>query len=163
MSKKLFQTLSNASSEEELKNFFIVKPCKLGEKADIIIEEAKRAGEGSAPAPEKDGVLMVMMENFDAKSRSFLPSGEIAIGIKYTKDSMEIVEHLASIGFVLFHQRKTEGQHLFAVKGNCKVVSLDDVEEGRYKNVNTTHIYLAVDIDTSVELDGTNLDSTKKE
>jgi hypothetical protein len=40
---------------------------------------------------------------------------------------------------------------------------LEDVEEDRYQNVNTTQMYLSVDIDTSVELDATSLDSTKKE
>ncbi|MDY6347814.1 MAG: restriction endonuclease, partial [Bacteroidales bacterium] len=93
----------------------------------------------------------------------FLSSGKIAIGIKYTKDSMEIVEHLSSIGFVLFHQRKTEGQHLFAVKNTCQVVSSDDLDSDRYKNVTTTKMYLSVDIDTSIELDASTINSTKKE
>jgi hypothetical protein len=52
---------------------------------------------------------------------------------------------------------------LFAVKGDCKVTQSDDVEPDRYKNVNTTEMYLSVDIDTSVELDASTLDSTKKE
>lgn len=43
------------------------------------------------------------------------------------------------------------------------MVSSDDVEPDRYKNVNTTEMYLYVDIDTSVELDTSNIDSTKKE
>lgn len=111
----------------------------------------------------KSGVLMVMMENYDTKSKNFLSSGKIAIGIKYTKDSMEIVEHLSSIGFVLFHQRKTEGQHLFAVKNTCQVVSSDDLDSDRYKNVTTTKMYLSVDIDTSIELDASTINSTKKE
>ena len=111
----------------------------------------------------KPGVLMVMMENYDTKSKNFLSSGKIAIGIKYTKDSMEIVEHLSSIGFVLFHQRKTEGQHLFALKNTCHVVSSDDLDSDRYKNVTTTRMYLSVDIDTSIELDASTINSTKKE
>lgn len=114
-------------------------------------------------ALQRNGVLMVMMENYESKSKNFLPSGKLAIGIKYTKDSMEIVEHLSSIGYVLFHHRHATGQHLFAVKGDCKVTQSDDVEPDRYKNVNTTEMYLSVDIDTSVELDASTLDSTKKE
>ena len=47
--------------------------------------------------------------------------------------------------------------------GTCKVVSSEDVESDRYKNVTTTEMYLSVDIDTYMELDASNLDSTKKE
>lgn len=112
---------------------------------------------------QRNGVLMVMMENYESKSKNFLPSGKLAIGIKYTKDSMEIVEHLSSIGYVLFHHRNTMGQHLFAVNGTCKVSPSGDIESDRYKNVNTTEMYLSVNIDTSVELDASILDSTKKE
>lgn len=153
---------NNKELLSELERFFIVKPCKLGENPEPIIEGAKTADGGIAPAPEKDGVLMVMMENYDAKNKNFLTSGKIAVGIKYTKDSMEIVENLSTIGYVLFHHRNATGQHLFAVKETCKVVSSGDVEQDRYKNVNTTEMYLSVDIDTSVELDSSKLDSTKK-
>lgn len=114
-------------------------------------------------ALQRNGVLMVMMENYESKSKNFLPSGKLAIGIKYTKYSMEIVEHLSSIGYVLFHHRNAMGQHLFAVNGTCKVSSSGDIESDRYKNVNTAEMYLSVNIDTSVELDASILDSTKKE
>lgn len=154
---------SNDALMSELNNYFFVRPCKLGTKPNPIIEAAKREEGSFVPAPEKDGVLMVMMENYDTKCKSFLSSGKIAIGIKYTKDSMEIVEHLSSIGFVLFHQRKIEGQHLFAVKNTCQIISSNDMEPDRYRNVNTTEIYLSVDIDTSIELDASTIDSTKKE
>lgn len=153
---------NNESLLAELEKFFIVKPCKLGEKPESIIEEAIKGESGIAPAPEKDGVLMVMMENYDTKSKNFITTGKIAIGIKYTKESMEIVEHLSTIGYVLFHHRNALGQHLFAVK-ECKMVSSSDVETDRYKNVNTTEMYLAVDIDTSVELNASTIDSTKKQ
>ena len=154
---------SNDALLAELNNYFFVRPCKLGTKPEPIIEAARREEGGFIPASEKDGVLMVMMENYDTKCKSFLSSGKIAIGIKYTRDSLEIVEHLSSIGFVLFHQRKTEGQHLYAVKNTCQVVSSDDMEPDRYKNVTTTEMYLSVDIDTSIELDASTIDSTKKE
>ena len=147
----------------ELEKYFIVKPCKLGVNPESIIEEARKAESSMAPAPEKDGVLMVMMENYDAKNKNFLTTGKIAVGIKYTKDSMEIVEHLSTIGYVLFHHRNSIGQHLFAVKNACNVVSSSDVESDRYKNVNTTEMYVSVDIDISTELDASRMDSTKKE
>lgn len=112
--------------------------------------------------PQKDGVLMVMMENYNAKSKNFIPSGKLSIGIKYNKDSMEIVEHLSSLVYVLFHHRNTTGQHLFAIKSACSVVSAGDVESDRYKNVRTAEMYISVDIDTAKELDASTIDSTKK-
>lgn len=114
-------------------------------------------------ALQRNGVLMVMMENYESKSKNFFPSGKLAVGIKYTKDSMEIVEHLSSIRYILFHHRNAMGQHLFAVNGTCKVSPSSDIESDRYKNVNTTEMYLSVNIDTSVELDASIFDSTKKE
>ena len=92
----------------------------------------------------------------------FLPSGKLAIGVKYTKDSMDIIEHLKSIGYVLFHHRHKDGQHLFAVKGNCRVLASVEVDNDRYKNINTTEIYIAIDIDTTNELDAAILDSSQK-
>lgn len=154
---------SNDSLRAELERFFIVRQCKLGDNPKPIIDAAKKEEAGVKPAPKKNGVLLVMMENYETKSDKFLPSGKIAIGIKYTKDSMEIVEHISSIGYVLFHHRNTIGQHLFAVKSDCSVVSSEEIGPVRYKNVNTTEMYVSVDIDTSIELDSSTLDSTKKE
>ncbi|MCR5044108.1 MAG: restriction endonuclease [Bacteroidaceae bacterium] len=147
----------------DLRKFFIVKPCRLGEKPEPIIEAARKTEGSSIPATDKEGILMVMMENYDTKSKTFLPSGKLAIGIKYTRDSMEILDHISSIGYVLFHHRNTNGLHLYAVKGDCKVALSNDVEPDRYKNVNTAGMYLSVDIDISAELDASALNSTKKE
>ena len=147
----------------ELRQYFFVEPCGLGIDPEPIIEEAKRKDGGAVPAPGKDGVLMVMMESYDSKSQSFMPSGKLAVGIKYTPDSMEIVENLSSIGYVLFHHRSNIGQHLFAVKGACKVVPSEAVDADRYKNMDTTEMFVAVDIDCSAEMDASGLDATKKE
>lgn len=147
----------------ELEKSFIIQPCKLGMPPEPIIETAIKTDGAQTPAPEKDGILMVMMEQYDTKKKSFLTSGKIAIGIKYTKDSMEIVEHLATIGYVLFHHRNNDEQHLFAVKGTCRVVPANDIETDRYKNINTTELYISVDIDTSIEINASHLHSTKKE
>ena len=175
-SKSIWNTLNvrQASIEQEktdneavLQNirshFHVSEPFALD--TELQVEDLPNVGT-LAPLPKsssKSGVLMVMMENYDAKSKNFLPSGKIAIGIKYTKDSMEIVEHLSVIGYVLFHHRNTLGQHLFAVKNTCKVVSANEIEAARYKNVNTTEMYLSIDIDTSIKLDASTLDSSKKE
>ena len=61
------------------------------------------------------------------------------------------------------HHRNTIGQHLFAVKSDCSVVPSEEIGPDRYKNVNTTEMYVSVDKDTSIELDSSTLDSTNKE
>lgn len=156
-------TEGNKTLITELEKAFFIRPCKLGVAPESIIEDARKTEGGKMPAQEKDGILMVMMEQYDMKKKSFLPSGKIAIGIRYTKDSMEIVEHLASIGYVLFHHRSNTAQHLFAVKGACRVVSNNDIEIDRYRNIYTTEKYISIDLDTTVEIDASNLDSTKKD
>lgn len=153
----------NEDLKQDLERYFHVsKEIELQE--DLVIEDISNVGslEKGVATHKKTGILMVMMENYDTRSMNFLQSGKLAIGIKYTKDSMEIVEHLSSIGYVLFHHRNTTGQHLFAIKDRGNVISSEDVETDRYKNVNTTEMYLAINIDTSIELDASNLDSTKK-
>ena len=154
----------NEGLKHDLESHFHVSEKKTLED-DLVIEDISNVGtlEEIAVTGKKDGVLMVMMEDYSNKSKNFLPTGKLAIGIKYTKDTMEIVEHISSIGYVLFHKRSISGQHLFAVKGDCKVVSGDEVETDSYKNVNTTEMYLTVDIDTSSEIDSLHIDSTKKE
>ena len=154
---------NNAVLLDQLRQAFYVEECGLGKDPQPIIDYAIKTRVVTPMEKKRNGVLMVMMENYETKSKNFLPLGKLAIGIKYTKESMEIVEHISSIGYVLFHHRNSMGQHMFAVKQNCIVVSSSDVELERYKNVNTTEIYLSVDIDTSVELDASTLDSTKKD
>lgn len=48
-----------------------------------------------------NGILMVMMENYDEKKQRFLPSGKLAVGIKYTKDGIEIAcsTHVKTRGY----------------------------------------------------------------
>ena len=105
---------------------------------------------------------MVMMENYDVKKLKFLPTGKLAVGIKYTRDGIEIVENLQSIGYVLFHTRKDVGQHLFRVKSVQLIKSVDDLPMCVYRNVSTTEMYVVVDIDTSNEMNASKMHSSKK-
>lgn len=117
------------------------------------------------PLPEeskKQGVLMVMMENYEAKRPEFLPAGKIAIGIKYTRDGIEIAENLQSIGYLLLHNRKAEGQHLFHAKNVRLVKSVDELPSDIYRNIQTTEMYILVDIDNNKELDSSNINAAKK-
>lgn len=147
----------------ELKKYFFVADCRLGERPDKVLQ--KPIAEGYLPVADatKNGVLMVMMENYEGKKQKFLPTGELAVGIKYTRDGIEIAENLQSIGYVLFHTRKDVGQHLFHVKSVRLVKSLEKLPIGIYKNVNTTDIYVVVDIDISNEMDPSSIHSSKKE
>ena len=154
--------LENDQLLEELKKHFYVEECRIGTDPTEILEEAKAI----TPVPvgfekQKTGVLMVMMENFADKCVKFLPYGKIAIGIKYSKDSMAIVEHLSEIGYILFHTRKDVGQHLFAINGDITVVDTEELGSDVYKNVGTTEMYAVVPFE-KIELDSSHLHSNKK-
>lgn len=154
--------LENDQLLEELRKHFYVEECRIGTDPTEILEEAKAI----TPVPvgfekQKTGVLMIMMENFADKCVKFLPYGKIAIGIKYSKDSMAIVEHLSEIGYILFHTRKDVGQHLFAINGDITVVDTEELGSDVYKNVGTTEMYAVVPFET-IELDSSNLHSSKK-
>ena len=154
--------LENDQLLEELRKHFYVEECRIGTDPTEILEEAKAI----TPVPvgfekQKTGVLMVMMENFADKCVKFLPYGKIAIGIKYSKDSMAIVEHLSEIGYILFHTRKDKGQHLFAINGDITVVDTEELGNDVYKNVGTTEMYAVVPFKT-IELDSSKLHSSKK-
>lgn len=143
-------------------SFHIVR-CSLGQDPATLLEEKRVSTILSPPNTLRNGVLMVMMENYANKSVKFLSNGKLAIGIKWTKDSMEIVENLKSIGYVLFHHRNDDDQHLFAIQGDCAVKEKSEIEEDRYKSVNTTEMYVVVDLDITSELNSTKIRSSLKE
>ena len=143
-------------------SFHIVR-CSLGQDPATLLEEKRVSTIPSPPNTLRNGVLMVMMENYANKSVKFLSNGKLAIGIKWTKDSMEIVENLKSIGYVLFHHRTDDDQHLFAIQGDCAVKEKSEIEEDRYKSVNTTEMYVVVDLDITSELNSTKIRSSLKE
>ena len=147
----------------ELKKYFFVADCKLGEQPNNVLEKPIAEGYSAITDATKNGVLMVMMENYESKKQKFLSTGNLAVGIKYTRDGIEIAENLQSIGYVLFHTRKDIGQHLFRVKSAQLVKSLGDLPIGIYKNINTTDIYVVLDIDISNEMNSSSIHSSKKE
>lgn len=153
----------NADVLESLSAAFYVVPCELGQNPEEVLPPN---GGGAAPmvvAPGRDGVLMVMMENFGAKAVRFLADGWIAVGLRYSRESMEIVEHIGEIGYMMFHNRRRDGQHLFAVKACSGVTGAEDVDEGVYKNVGTCEIYLVVEFDGEREMDSEEFDCTQVE
>ena len=158
---KVHETENNRLLQQLSRHFYLAD-CPLGCLPETILGNVIARGVAPSPEGKKDGVLLVMMENFEKKKASFLSHGKLAIGIKYTKDSMEIVEHLQSIGYVLFHHRSDSDQHLYAVRGECMIKSAEELEEQRYCNMKTTEMYLVADIDPTKELDASQLHSKKK-
>lgn len=153
----------NAAVLESLREAFYVEPCELGRDPEEILPPS---GGGTAPmvvTSDKDGVLMVMMENFTAKSERFVSDGRIAVGLKYSRESMEIVEHIGDIGYVMFHNRRRDGQHLFTVKACSGVTGAEDLDDGVYRNMGTCEIFLMVEFDGESELDSSGLDCTQVE
>lgn len=149
----------NATLLAELGKYFFLDECKMGTNPNVALENVIAQGYTPMPQPEKSGVLMVMMEQYDNKRPRFA-NGKIAIGIKYTKDSMAIVENLQRIGYLLFHTRKDAGQHLFAIEGDCKTISGDEIEDDRYKNIGTAQLFISVNL--GEELDASSLHSSYK-
>lgn len=143
-----------------LEKHFYIREISIGENPIPKLEEAKAEGL-STVSVQKNGVLMVMMEHYTHKCANFLANGKLAIGIKYTKDSMSIVEHLSNIGYVLFHARKDEGQHLFAIEGAPIIKSVSELDATIYKNISTAEIYLYLQLNQK-ELDCSAIHSSKK-
>ena len=151
--KDLIPVCSNCHAMLHRKN----PPYLPSEMKEIILKKSHAIATDS-----KKGVLMVMMENYESKSTKFLINGKLAIGIKWTNDSMEIVQNIDHIGYVLFHHRNDADQHLFAVKGSCKVVRSEELESDRYCNVKEKDMYVSVDLDVTIELDASVIKSSSK-
>lgn len=152
---------NNQELLEELRKHFYVVPSGIGENPEPRITQAIETTPISPSDSGKKGVLMVMMENFATKKTKFIDNGEIAIGIKYTKDSMEIVEHLSDIGHVLFHIRKDTDQHLFKVLEKIQILPESELPATVYKNISTAKIYAVVKFEKT-ELDSSAINSSRK-
>lgn len=150
----------NEKLVQELSKYFYIEKCGIGENPGNKITNL--TSNGNTITITRNGVLMVMMEKYSAKSLSFLSNGKLAIGMKWTKDSMEIVENIKSIGYVLFHHRSNDNKHLFAVNGFCRILNSDELENDRYKNVKDKEMYVVIDLNT-LELDSNHLHVKQKD
>lgn len=145
----------------ELRKSFYVEEVCIGADPESVLTAAINQKDSVIIKSGTIGVLMVMMEQYETKSAKFLPSGQIAIGIKYTKDSMEIVEHLAEIGYILFHKRKDEDQHLYQVVKKVVLLPEEDIPADVYRNITTVKMYALVEFEKT-ELDSSSLHSSCK-
>ena len=135
------------------KDYYVVE-CPLGKNPTSVLS-GEKAQNCSEAVHGRKGVLMVMMEKYATKSANF-SHGKLAIAIKMTVESMDIVENLSNIGYVLFHHRSDNDQHLFSVKRTCIIKAAGELEDDRYKNISNKELYISVDIDTT-ELPNDNL------
>ena len=139
------------------KDYYVVE-CPLGKNPTSVLS-GEKAQNSSEAVHGRKGVLMVMMEKYATKSANF-SHGKLAVAIKMTVESMDIVENLSNIGYVLFHHRSDNDQHLFSVKGTCTIKAAGELEDDRYKNIGNKELYISVDIDTT-ELPNDNLHASK--
>lgn len=135
------------------KDYYVVE-CPLGKNPTSVLSGEKAQNSYEAIHGRK-GVLMVMMEKYATKSANFT-HGKLAVAIKMTVESMDIVENLSNIGYVLFHHRSDNDQHLFSVRGTCIIKAAGELEDDRYKNIGNKELYISVDIYTT-ELPNDNL------
>ena len=144
----------NTALLAKLQQNYYVEACPLGTNPKEVLSGVEE--EDTLPTVHgRQGVLMVMMEKYATKSANF-SHGKLAVAIKMTVESMDIVENLSNIGYVLFHHRSDNDQHLFSVKGMCIIKAADELEDDRYKNIGNKELYISVDIDTT-ELSSGNL------
>ncbi len=155
---------ANTKLLAELQQAFHVAKCAIGEdpKANAKLQQQIAADPTQAATAElKDGVLAVMMENYEVKSTSFLPAGYIAIGLKDTKEGKAIVWNLSRIQYLFFHVRNNvaEKKHLFHVHG---VAVKTAIEVGSlYKAPTHAERYVVVKFDHNFELNSASLDASR--
>ncbi len=144
----------NEALRNDLESYFHVSdPIEL--KEDLEIEDIPNVGtlDKAITIGKKNGVLMVMMEQYDVRSRNFLSSGVIAVALKDTQESNEVLDNIQNIRYMLFHARKDEGKHLFGVD-RISIVAKDKVDGSIYKTMQTDNVtkYAIVSFDNDFEL-----------
>lgn len=111
--------------------------------AEKFIGEDEKTDKGTLEKAEhkkKDGVLMVMMEDYERKASSFIGHGIIAVALKDTPFSEEIRQNIFNIGYLLFHTRSDDkNKHLFFVE-SLAIVNKDSKEEKVYATSSSDNV-----------------------
>lgn len=161
----------NANLLTQLNDSFKVVECNLGTDPRPLLPPTIR--NVSIKQIGRRGILMVMMENYASKSASFAVIGKLAIGIKYTERGLEIINNISKIGYVLFHTWNKSDQRLFAIKGECQIVTKNAVPDDYYMTPkNPTHpdgtpdeaqfLYVLLTADMGNAVDASLIDCNKK-
>lgn len=153
--------VNNENLLEQLRKDFYIEPCPLGEHPKNVLDVVAKSRATTIPPSSNQGVLMVMMEQYENRSPKFISSGKIAIGVKSTKTGMKIIQYLDSIGYVLFHIRSDKGQHLFEVRQTPKIIDREDLkaQSSIYIYPQTCDIYVLVDFNAEQELETDNVNA----
>ena len=147
---------NNGEQNEKLlahlrENFYVVD-CPLGTDPGTLIEDKiAEVGTVVSPASEQNGVLMVMMENFENKSQSFLESGHVAVAVPMRENFMEMLENVRKARLILFHVRNDEHKHLFEIE-SLRVKPASEIPGDVYRTMQDKPIYVDV-VFNNTELD----------
>lgn len=153
----------NEALKVELRKYFYVEPCNLGDNLDEKIEDAKNTETGIVAIPNKNGVLVVKSEDYLKEYSKFCSNGLYAIGIDSSNlDTIKIAQNVKSINYILF-QQADGSRHFFSLKNTCEIKESLDLEHERKRNRDYDHIYVVVDIDTSIELNTSDISVTPVE
>lgn len=160
----------NEALLNQLSEAFTIVSCNLGQDPHQLL--LPPAVGGALPSVKRRGVFMVMMENFEAKSKSFAENGKIAVPVRYTEDGMELLANAANVASVLFHTRHSNGQRLYELSDNIKFVPKDNIPPEYYLTVRNpaqpnpdeevVFLYALLTLDLSKELDASALDCQNK-
>lgn len=155
----------------ELGEAFTIVECPLGQDPRELLPPLNSIST-FIHSVKKQGVFMIMMENFTSKFQKFQETGKIAVPIRYTCDGMELLSNAANIGSVLFHTRHITGQHLFELRESVRFVPQRQVPNDYYLTVKNpaqpnpdeevAFLYALLDINTTHELDSSTLDCQNK-
>ena len=150
----------NKALLSQLSEYFVIEKCEMGQNPIEVLEVPLKSATIPIQKLGKDGVLMIMMEGFNYKKLNFLNDCIIAIGLKNTPERQNIIDNLSSIGFILFHTRNDEGQHLYRVEKPCQIMVADEIDKNIYKNIKTTSLYAVIEFN-NIEIDSSSLHSGK--
>ncbi|MBR4324472.1 MAG: restriction endonuclease, partial [Bacteroidales bacterium] len=154
---------TNEALIASLRRYFIVEPCKLGDDPAPIITAAQSRDTAIPVIGNKDGVLMVMMMNYDVRSKNFV-TGKLANPIKFTDSDKIILDNKEKISYILFHTRnKDNNKHLFRIQGSARLLSNAAAQQEGYYLISKDYDgYLCVEIDQKNELDSSSLNPSNE-
>ncbi len=140
----------NDALERELRQYFYVESFTLGEDPVQKVDKMALKDHAIGVLPNRNGVLMVLTDDFSKDFAKFAKTGAVAIGINYNIGAMEIVKNLTTIGFVMYCEKHGES-HLFPIRGTCEVVTINDLEDERLRS-SIVGMYVVADLDIDNEI-----------
>lgn len=145
----------NEAIRAKLSESFYLAPCPIGEDPtqDLVNLGYTQGASGSSNIDSQ--ILMVMMENFEAKSAKFLTNGIIAVALKSNVESKLLEQQANEIQLILFHAWQANNYHIYPIS-KIEIVRKNKVDKSIYKNMTTGVKYMLVNFDSSnaIKIDG---------